>query len=113
MLVQRTFDQAVTAITLLRAALNDKGCDGDFMDRRHAMTMRPIEDFHCRAVSAARFVLVNERIPRSQADCATCRARIERGYVRDPQTRDVYCNPACFGEHERMSMPAIVTRRVS
>ena len=77
------------------------------------MTAHPIEDFHCRAVSAARFVLVNERIPRSPADCATCRARIERGYVRDAQTRDVYCNPACFGEHERMSMPAIVTRRVS
>jgi hypothetical protein len=81
------------------------------MDRRDAMTMRPIEDFHCRAVSPARFVLVNERIPRAQADCAMCCARIERGYVRDPQTRLVYCTPACFGDHERM--PAAIARRVS
>jgi hypothetical protein len=79
------------------------------------MTMRPIEDYHCRAVSGppARFVLVNERKPRSHTNCATCRARIERGYVRDPQTRLVYCHPACFGEHERMPTPATVTRRVS
>jgi hypothetical protein len=77
------------------------------------MTLRPIEDFHCRAVATPRFVLVNERTPRSDTNCATCFARIERGYVRDPQTRLVYCDPACFGEHERMSMPAIATRRVS
>jgi len=79
------------------------------------MTMRPIEDFHCRAVSAApaRFVLVNERIPRSHTSCAMCWAPIERGYVRDPQTRLVYCNVACFGEHARTSTPATMTRRVS
>jgi len=52
-----------------------------------------------------RFVLVNERVPRANAFCAVCCESIERGYVRDPHTRLLYCDAACFVEHEEMSLP--------
>jgi hypothetical protein len=58
----------------------------------------------------ARFILVNERVPRTDANCALCCAKLERGYVRNPQTRLVYCNPHCFTGHEKMAMAAIVDR---
>ena len=58
----------------------------------------------------ARFVLVNERIPRTDANCALCCAKLERGYVRNPQTRLVYCNLHCFTGHEKVAMAAIVDR---
>jgi hypothetical protein len=81
------------------------------------MTTRANEDFQRPNGCArpARFVLVNERIPRANAHCAACCAPIERGYVRDPQTRLAYCDPHCFVEHEKMSMPATSghARRVS
>jgi hypothetical protein len=62
------------------------------------MTTRQINGFTPRAEAPAltRFILVNERIPREHACCASCCARIERGYVRDPHTRLVYCDAACF-----------------
>jgi hypothetical protein len=43
------------------------------------------------------FVLVNGRVPRDEARCAHCHKAIERGYVRAPQTRRLYCDTACFG----------------
>lgn len=46
-----------------------------------------------------KFVLVNGRVPREDAHCALCRKAIERGYVRAPQTRHLYCDAACFGVH--------------
>ena len=49
-----------------------------------------------------RFVLVNERSPRAEAFCSVCCTEIDRGYVRDRQTRLLYCNAACFAEHEWM-----------
>jgi hypothetical protein len=58
----------------------------------------------------ARFILVNERVPRTDANCALCCAKLERGYVRNPQTRLVYCNPHCFTGHEKMAIAAIVDR---
>ena len=57
-----------------------------------------------------KFVLVNDRVPRLDANCALCCAKIERGYVRDPQTRLVYCDPHCFTGHEKMAMAVIVNR---
>ena len=81
------------------------------------MTTRLNEAFQSRNGFArpARFVLVNERVPREHAHCAMCCARIERGYVRDPNTRLVYCDAQCFGQHIRMSTPAAAgfSRRVS
>jgi hypothetical protein len=43
-----------------------------------------------------RFVLVNDRVPRTDASCAQCRAKIESGYVRAPRTRLLYCDTQCF-----------------
>ena len=58
------------------------------------MTTRQIEEFQRRDALARgmRFVLVNERSPRADASCAVCRTRIDRGYVRDAQTRLLYCD---------------------
>ena len=72
------------------------------------MTTRPNADFSLRNVvgRGMRFVLVNERSPRNDAHCAVCCTRIDRGYLRDAQTRLLYCNAECFAEHEWMSNPA-------
>jgi hypothetical protein len=81
------------------------------------MTTRLVEEFKRRDVLARgmRFVLVNERSPRADACCAVCCNRIDRGYVRDPQTRLLYCDAQCFADHERIGNPARVgdARRVS
>jgi hypothetical protein len=58
----------------------------------------------------SKFVLVNERVPRMDANCALCCSRIERGYVRDPQTRLLYCDPHCFTGPEKTAMPVVVSR---
>jgi hypothetical protein len=49
-----------------------------------------------------RFVIVNERVPRSDEHCALCSRIVEKGYVRDSQTRLIYCDTECFagGAHE-------------
>ena len=72
------------------------------------MTTRPNSDFSLGHVvgRGMRFVLVNERSPRAEASCAVCCTRIERGYVRDAQTRLLYCDTNCIAEHEWMSNPA-------
>jgi len=46
-----------------------------------------------------RFVLVNDRVPREHADCALCGGKIEKGYVRELQTRLFYCDLQCFAGH--------------
>jgi hypothetical protein len=43
-----------------------------------------------------RFVLVNHRIPRMDEDCALCGGPFEKGYVRDPQTRLIFCDTQCL-----------------
>jgi hypothetical protein len=61
----------------------------------------------------ARFVLVN--VPRANAHCALCCRKIEKGYVRESQTRLLYCDTQCFTGHTKMAVLAIenVARRVS
>jgi hypothetical protein len=68
------------------------------------MTTRPIEVFQpCDLPRRGpRCVLVNDRVPRFDAHCTLCCVRIERGYVRDPHTRLIYCATDCFTEHEKM-----------
>jgi hypothetical protein len=44
----------------------------------------------------SRFVLVNDRVPRTNQHCAFCGAIVEKGYVRDSQTRFIYCDTRCF-----------------
>jgi hypothetical protein len=48
-----------------------------------------------------RFVLVNDRVPLSDPNCALCCKKIEVGYVRKSQTRLVYCSPQCVCGHEK------------
>ena len=49
-----------------------------------------------RFPQAVRFVLVNNRVPRLGQHCALCSGLIEKGYVRDSQTRLIYCDTQCF-----------------
>ncbi len=46
-----------------------------------------------------RFVLVNDRAPRRDADCALCSSKIEKSYVRELQTHLLYCDTQCFAGH--------------
>jgi hypothetical protein len=71
--------------------------------------MRPALKFASMASLPGRssFVLVNDRAPRSDTNCALCRKRIEQGYVREFQTGLVYCNAQCFFGHEKMAFLAI------
>jgi hypothetical protein len=50
----------------------------------------------CEFSRGIRFVLVNNRIPRTDEHCALCGGLIEKGYVRDSQTRLIYCDTQCF-----------------
>ena len=43
-----------------------------------------------------RFVVVNNRVPCTDRHCALYGALIEKGYVRDSQTRFIYCDWQCF-----------------
>jgi len=63
----------------------------------------------------ARFVLVRDRVPRTDGNCAHCCAKIESGYVREPQTRLVYCNLTCFADHGKTATSVLVNhaRRAS
>ena len=49
-----------------------------------------------RFPQAIRFVLVNDRVPRTDQQCALCGGLIEKGYVRDSRTRLIYCDTQCF-----------------
>jgi hypothetical protein len=62
-----------------------------------------------------RFVLVNDCVQRADAYCALCCRKIEKGYVRESQTRLLYCDTQCFTGHAKMAMLAIenLARRVS
>jgi hypothetical protein len=57
-----------------------------------------------------RFVLVNNRIPRTDQHCALCGGIIDRGYVRDSQTRLIYCDAQCFAAGSNMTMSPIEER---
>jgi hypothetical protein len=46
-----------------------------------------------------RFVLVNDRVPGTDADCALCCRKIEKSYVRESQTHLLYCDTQCFAGH--------------
>jgi hypothetical protein len=59
-----------------------------------------------------RFVLVNERMPRNDAKCASCGVTIEKGYVRDFRTRLIYCDTQCFAG-EAYSVTKNRARKVS
>jgi hypothetical protein len=43
-----------------------------------------------------RFIIVNDRVPCRATTCAICGRKIERGYVRESQTRLLYCDNECI-----------------
>ena len=45
---------------------------------------------------AVRFIVVNNRVPCADQHCALCGSLIENGYVRDSQTRLIYCDTQCI-----------------
>jgi hypothetical protein len=57
-----------------------------------------------------RFVLVNDRVPRTDGHCALCGSILEKGYVRDSQTRLIYCDTQCLPGGAVMVMPVIKDR---
>ena len=57
-----------------------------------------------------RFVLVNDRVPRTDGHCALCGRIIEKGYVRDSQTRLIYCDTECFPGEADIAMPVVKNR---
>jgi len=59
-----------------------------------------------RFPQAIRFVLVNNRVPRTGQHCALCGGLIEKGYVRDSQTRLIYCDTQCFAGWTHEAAPA-------
>jgi hypothetical protein len=57
-----------------------------------------------------RFVLVNDRVPRTDEHCALCGGIVEKAYVRDSQTRLIYCDPQCFAGASHMEKSLIKDR---
>ena len=62
-----------------------------------------------------RFVLVNNRVPRTDEHCALCGGIVEKSYVRDSQTRLIYCDTRCLagGSHMTKSLSDDRGRKVS
>jgi hypothetical protein len=57
-----------------------------------------------------RFVLVNDRVPRTDQHCALCGGIVEKSYVRDSQTRLIYCDAQCFAGGARITLSGIKNR---
>ena len=67
-----------------------------------------------RFLRRTRFVIVNDRIPCIGGYCAFCGGIIEKGYVRDAQTRLIYCDTQCLpGEASAKPHVKDRTRKVS
>ena len=60
-----------------------------------------------------RFVLVNNRVPRTVEHCALCGEIVEKGYVRDSRTRLIYCDTQCFAGWAAASVLKIHGRKAS
>jgi hypothetical protein len=60
-----------------------------------------------------RFLLVNDRLPRTDERCAMCGGILEKGYIRDSQTRLIYCDTRCFEGGEYLSNSNDPRRKVS
>jgi hypothetical protein len=62
-----------------------------------------------RVSQRIRFVLVNNRIPRTGDHCASCGGVIEKGYIRDAQNGLTYCDTQCI-PGQAPAMPSIKNR---
>jgi hypothetical protein len=76
------------------------------MESQMSTTLPGTADF----LSRTKFVLVNDRMPRADAYCAFCCDRIEQGYVREPQTRLLYCDVQCFAGNVKQTTLTIERR---
>jgi hypothetical protein len=54
-----------------------------------------------------KFVLVNNRQPREDAYCALCCEKVEETYVREIQTRLIYCGYGCYAGHVSVAVLAL------
>jgi hypothetical protein len=59
--------------------------------------------------------LLDDRVPRTDQRCALCSRIVDKGYVRDSQTRLIYCDTRCLlgGSHMTMSPLNGRSRKVS
>lgn len=62
-----------------------------------------------------RFVLVNDRVPRTDRKCALCGKIVEECYVRDARTRLIYCDTQCLPGRVDMTKSVVIdcARKVS
>jgi ribosome-associated protein YbcJ (S4-like RNA binding protein) len=58
----------------------------------------------------AKFVLVNHRVPRNDEHCALRGCTIGSGYIRDLQTRFIYCDTQCLAGGVYAAMPVTKNR---
>jgi hypothetical protein len=58
-----------------------------------------------------RFVVVNRRVPGADEHCALCSRIVEQGYVRDSQTRLIYCDAECFAGGGAQEATPVVKNR--
>jgi hypothetical protein len=79
------------------------------------MSMFPTFASTVAAPRRIKFVLVNDRVPREDTRCALCGRGIGKGYVRELQTRLLYCDTQCAAGHTKMAKLAVenATRKVS
>jgi hypothetical protein len=56
--------------------------------------------------SRIKFILVNDRTPRTEACCFMCCQPIEQGYLREARTSLFFCSNECFGVYEQPAKPA-------
>jgi hypothetical protein len=63
-----------------------------------------------RFPQAIRFVLVNNRVPRTDQHCALCGCLIDKGYVRDSRTRVICCDTQCFAGWAHQAVPVAKNR---
>jgi len=63
-----------------------------------------------RSPYRTRFVLVNDRLPRTDEHCALCGGIFEKGYVRDSQSGVIYCDTQCFAGGSHMTVLPIKDR---
>ena len=60
-----------------------------------------------------KFILVNQRTPRSPSNCIECSRSLGTGYLRDVSTQRRYCNYHCYLRYEAKSffMPWLAVSR--
>jgi hypothetical protein len=65
------------------------------------------------AISHRRTILVNDRLPRTDERCAMCGGILQKGYLRDAQTRLIYCDTRRLAGGEYLSNRKDHRRKVS